>query len=839
MKQINPCSFETLWDRAKPKPSEAISPENQTLCQALFEALPDAIAVVDSQGRIRQINAELERLFGYDREDLLGRPIESLIPERYRARHIDHRQHYRAAPYRLKMSQRPELYGLRRDGSEFPVDVHLAPIKAEEGTLTISVIRDITPHKTAEAEIQEHAHRKAILADLSQSALAGTSLDRLMKHAVEQIAQCLDIEYTKILELLPDGRALRLKAGVGWREGLVGEATVSAGLESQAGYTLLISKPADESTLIAGEPVIVDDLRSETRFSGPPLLFEHGVVSGMSITIPGYARPYGVLGVHTKKHRAFTEDDAQFLRAVAYTLALAIERRQTEEALRESEMRARRLVEANIIGVFEGIEDQICNANQIFLDMLGYSREDLQAGRLRWPEMTPPEYQALDEAARNQLLDHGAITPFEKEFIRKNGTRVPILICATALERSPFTWIAFIVDLSEYKRLEDSLRRRAAELADADRRKDEFLAMLAHELRNPLAPIRNAVHILHRQVPLLPESQRPLEMIERQTQHLARLVDDLLDVSRVTRGKINLHKLPVDLVALTARVVENHRPSASAHQHTVTLTLPPCPLYVEGDDVRLTQVLDNLLNNANKYTPDGGHIWVTVKDRKDEVLVSIRDSGIGIAENDLSEVFDLFAQVDPGIDRARGGLGIGLSLVKRLVEMHGGYVEARSDGPGKGSEFIIYLPLLSAKTELVSHSWSALPASEAPPVLRVLVVDDNYDAAESMALLVKLWGHETRIVHDGRSAVDICQTYKPDVVLLDLGLPGMSGYEVAQHLRKEYGDSMTLFALTGYGQAEDRQRSAAAGFNHHLVKPIDPGILRTLLASREVRPAQS
>jgi CheY-like chemotaxis protein len=169
--------------------------------------------------------------------------------------------------------------------------------------------------------------------------------------------------------------------------------------------------------------------------------------------------------------------------------------------------------------------------------------------------------------------------------------------------------------------------------------------------------------------------------------------------------------------------------------------------------------------------------------------------------------------------------------------MHGGYVEARSDGPGKGSEFIIYLPLLSAKTELVSHSWSALPASEAPPVLRVLVVDDNYDAAESMALLVKLWGHETRIVHDGRSAVDICQTYKPDVVLLDLGLPGMSGYEVAQHLRKEYGDSMTLFALTGYGQAEDRQRSAAAGFNHHLVKPIDPGILKTLLASREVRPA--
>jgi PAS domain S-box-containing protein len=828
----NPCSFETLWDTTRPKQTGEVLSEDQTLCQALFEALPDAIAVVDSEGRIRQINAELERLFGYDRKDLLDRPIECLIPERFRERHAAHRERYRTAPYRLKMSHRPELYGQRRDGTEFPVDVHLAPIKTAEGIRIISVIRDITSHKTAEAEIQEHAHRKAVIADLSQSALAGSGLDRLMEYVVEQVARCLDIEYAKILELLPDGRTLLLKAGVGWKEGLVGKATVSAGLESQAGYTLLISKPADESTLIAGKPVIVEDLSRETRFSGPPLLFEHGVVSGMSITIPGYARPYGVLGVHTRKHRVFSEDDAQFLRAVAHILALAIERRQTEEALRESEMRARRLVEANIIGVIEGVEDQICNANQIFLDMLGYTGEELLGGRLRWPEITPPEYHALDDAARSQLLDHGAIPPFEKEFIRKNGTRVPILLCATILERSPFTWIAFIVDLSEYKRLEDSLRRRAAELAEADRRKDEFLAMLAHELRNPLAPIRNAVHILHRQAPLLPESQRPLEMIERQTQHLARLVDDLLDVSRVTRGKINLQRMPVDLVALTARVVENHRPSASAHQHTVTLTLPPRPLYVEGDDVRLTQVLDNLLNNANKYTPDGGHIWVTVREGQREAIVSVRDSGIGIAEDELPGVFELFAQVDPGIDRARGGLGIGLSLVKRLVEMHGGRVEAHSDGHGKGSEFIVYLPLLPRDIQSLPAEY-AQPITETPVALRVLVVDDNDDAAESMGSLVKLWGHETRIVHDGRSAVDLCRTFKPNVVLLDLGLPGMSGYEVARCLRKQHGDSMTLYALTGYGQAEDRARSKASGFDHHLVKPINPDGLKTLLNSRK------
>ncbi|HYE33894.1 PAS domain S-box protein [Methylocaldum sp.] len=833
MKQKNLCSFEALLDAAKAN-KEAL-PANQTLCQALFEALPDAIVVIDSRGRILQMNAELERLFGYDRGDLQGQPIEILLPDRYRERHIDQRQRYIAAPYRLKVSHRPELYGRRRDGTEFPVDVHLAPTNSAEGTLTIGVIRDITAYKTVEAEIQEHAHLKATIADLSQLALAGIGLDRLMEHTVAQIARCLRIEYAKVLELLPDGQALRLKAGVGWKEGYVGEATVGADLDSQAGYTLLLSKPADESTLIAGEPVIVEDLRSETRFSGPPLLFEHGVVSGMSITIPGYARPYGVLGVHTTQCRAFTQDDAQFLRAVAHILALAIERRQTEEALRESEMRARRLVEANVIGVLEGVEDQIRNANQIFLDMMGYSREDLAAGKLRWPEMTPPEYRLLDEAARDQLLNHGAVTPFEKEFIRKDGARVPILLCATVLERSPFTWIAFVVNLSERKRLEDSLRRRAVELAEADRRKDEFLAMLAHELRNPLAPIRNAVHILHRQTPPLPECHRPLEMIERQTQHLARLVDDLLDVSRVTRGKINLQKQSVDLVALATRVVENHRPIASTHQHTVTSTLPPCPLAIEGDEVRLTQVLDNLLNNAIKYTPDGGHIWVTVEDRNGEALVSVRDNGIGIAQDDLPGIFDLFAQVNPGIDRARGGLGIGLSLVKRLVDMHGGHVEARSEGTEKGSEFIIHLPLLSRKTEPPSFSRGVLPTSEARAALRVLVVDDNYDAAESMALLVNLWGHETHVVHDGHAAVDACRTYKPDVVLLDLGLPGMSGYEVAQRLRKDYGDSMMLFALTGYGQAEDRARTAATGFNYHLVKPIDPDPLKALLASLGAR----
>jgi PAS domain S-box-containing protein len=690
MERNTSCPFEVLWETADPQRVT----EGQMPCQVLLESLPDAIVIADLQGHILRINAETERLFGYDRAELQGRPVEILMPERYRERHAEHRQRYAEAPHRLEMSRRLDLHGRRKDGTEFAVDIHLAPIASKQGPLIIVVVRDISKYKTIEAEIRERASRKAALADLGQAALASSDLDRFMEHVVVCVAQCLEVELAKILELLPDGQSLLLKAGVGWREGYAGQATVSAGLESQAGYTLLLSRPAEDSTLVAGEPVLVEDLRRETRFNGPPLLFDHGVVSGMSITIPGHGRPYGVLGVHTTRRREFTQDDVEFLRAVTHLLALAIERQRTEAALYESELRTRRLVDANVIGVLEGVEDRILSANSVFLDMVGYSREDLLAGKLRWPEMTPSQYLPQDEAMWGQLLNQGAAPPCEKEYFRKDGSRVPILMGAALLKRAPLTWICFALDLSERKRLEDSLRQRAAEFAEVDRRKDEFLAMLGHELRNPLAPIRNAVRILSRQGPSSSESQRLVAMIERQTLHLTRLVDDLLDISRISRGKITLQKKPVDLVSTVARVVEDNRPNTEAHGHTVTVTLPPVALKVAGDQVRLTQVIDNLYSNAIKYTPSGGHLWVTVEKKAGEALVSVRDNGIGIARDDLLGIFDLFTQIDPGIDRTRGGLGIGLSLVKKLVEMHGGRIEARSEGPDQGSEFIVHFPLL-------------------------------------------------------------------------------------------------------------------------------------------------
>ncbi len=381
-------------------------------------------------------------------------------------------------------------------------------------------------------------------------------------------------------------------------------------------------------------------------------------------------------------------------------------------------------------------------------------------------------------------------------------------------------------------------QRLGAELAETDRRKDEFLAMLAHELRNPLAPLRNAVHLFRMLGPGDANLQRVGGIIERQVLHLTRLVDDLLDVSRITRGKIELHTEPIDLAAVVACSVEASRPLLDARRHELTVQLPGQPLWVEGDATRLTQVLGNLLNNAAKYTPEGGHICLTVEAGEKEATVRVRDDGRGIAADFLPRVFDLFTQGDPSPARSEGGLGIGLTLVKSLVGMHGGRVEAHSDGPGHGSEFVVRLPLLpmgngewgsgneKQSTSVIPHS--PLPIAHSR---RVLVVDDNADAADSLATLLRVQGHEVHAAADGPGALREVEGWRPQVVLLDIGLPGMDGYEVARRLREQAGwEQVLLVAVTGYGQEEDRRKALEAGFDAHLVKPADPGVLQELLA---------
>ena len=385
---------------------------------------------------------------------------------------------------------------------------------------------------------------------------------------------------------------------------------------------------------------------------------------------------------------------------------------------------------------------------------------------------------------------------------------------------------------SARQRIDEELRRRADEIAAADRRKDQFLAMLAHELRNPLAPIRNAVELMRQVETLDPSFQPNREMVERQVKNLARLVDDLLDVSRITQGSIRLRKEPVELRTILDRAVDATRPLIESRGHQLVLELAREPIRLDADPTRLEQVVTNLLNNAAKYTMPGGHIWLAAELDGKEAVVRVRDNGIGVPPDVLGRVFEPFVQTDGSLARSEGGLGIGLTLVRSLVEMHGGRVEAHSPGLGQGSEFTIRLPARVAQpAELPAPPVSETAVRPLARPLRILVVEDNVDAAESLATLLRVWGHDVQVVHDGLQALDAARGRRPEVVLLDIGLPGLDGYQVARRLREDLGlGGALLVAMTGYGQPEDRRRSREAGIHHHFVKPVEPFVLRNLLA---------
>jgi signal transduction histidine kinase len=374
----------------------------------------------------------------------------------------------------------------------------------------------------------------------------------------------------------------------------------------------------------------------------------------------------------------------------------------------------------------------------------------------------------------------------------------------------------------------DELQAQAEALKDADRRKDEFLATLAHELRNPLAPLRQGLDILRRS----PDGEGAgdiRDMMDRQLVHLVRLIDDLLDVSRVSQGKIELRKEKIEAADVVRAAVESSRPLIDAARHSLTIDVPALPIWLDADLTRLAQVLGNLLNNAAKYTPDGGRIGLTVQATGDTVVIAVSDNGIGIPAEMQSKVFQLFAQVDNHLDRARGGLGIGLALVKQLVTLHGGTVEVESAGAGQGSRFTIRMPQASAPA---SRPGAEPPQPSPARSLKILVVDDNVEVAEIAGLMLEEIGHTYRIIHDGRRALEAAKDFRPDAILLDIGLPGMDGYAVCRTLRQDDAFKRTpIIAQTGWGQDRDKMQSSEAGFDHHLVKPVTLSDLERLLAN--------
>jgi PAS domain S-box-containing protein len=477
------------------------------------------------------------------------------------------------------------------------------------------------------------------------------------------------------------------------------------------------------------------------------------------------------------------------------------------------------------------LEGRVTYANEPLLALWGKPLHEA-VGKNFFDLGYPPELAERLQRQIRKVIDTRRPLRDETPYASPAGTReyeyifVPVVGASGAVEAVAGS----TRDISDRKALEVTLQEQAEQLLQADRRKDEFLAMLAHELRNPLAPIRNAAQVIRLLGTTEPNVQRSTEVIERQVQTMARLVDDLLDVSRITTGKIKLQKEPVELATVVARAVEAARPLIEARRHALTVRLPPEAMRLEADVTRLAQVVGNLLANAAKYTENGGRIELGVARHGNIAVVRVRDNGVGIPAAMLPRIFDLFVQVDRSLARSEGGLGIGLTLVKSLVEMHGGSVEAHSEGLGRGSEFVVRLPVLQTRHDPNPDQAERSGDYPSPP-RRILVVDDNVDAAASLAMLLQVEQHDVRTAHDGPTALHVAEAFRPEVIFLDIGLPRMDGYEVARRLRKQAGLEKTLLvALTGYGQEEDRRRSQQAGFDAHLVKPADPVALQQLLA---------
>jgi PAS domain S-box-containing protein len=566
----------------------------------------------------------------------------------------------------------------------------------------------------------------------------------------------------------------------------------------------------------------------EGAIDGTAHLLVAGVVRGEAVPSghPTVLIDGGGTMKYVEHNAAPIRDDKGEVTGVVIVLRDVTERRQAEQALRVSEERFARFMQ-HLPGLawIKDEQGRYVYANDAAVRAFRHPRGDLY-GRTDeevFPAETAARFRENDRRALASEAGVQVVETLEHEdgiIHHSIASKFPI---PGRGDRPGFVG-GVAIDITDLKRAEAALR-------DADRRKDEFLAMLAHELRNPLAPIRNAVTVM-----AMSEDDRDTqrwsgEVIDRQVRHLSSLVDDLLDVSRITQGKITLTKAPLAVSSFVHAAVESSRPLIDARKHALEVKLTDEPLRVDGDLTRLAQVVLNLLNNAAKYTPEGGHIRLSSGRDGDRCRISVRDDGEGITPETLPTIFDLFTQANRSLDRSQGGLGVGLTLVRRLVEMHGGTVEAHSDGPGEGSEFVVRLPLLreGAATPVVDRPAGG-PAGGSGRSRRILIVDDSPDTRASLARLMKRLGHEVEVAPDGIAAVQAAIRYTPDLVLLDIGLPGMDGYEVARRLKLEPSlHGICLVALTGYGSESDRQRSTEVGFDDHLVKPVEfDALLRAL-----------
>lgn len=684
----------------------------------------------------------------------------------------------------------------------------------------VGAVQDVTAQKRAEERLR-------LLDTLSQATRDAVNAKEIMGITTRLLGEHLGATRCAYADVEPDNDEFTI------RDDWNADGTLS----STGVYSLNLFGPRAAADLRAGRTLIIHDVDKELApDEGADTFNALGIKAIITRPLVKGGKLTAMMAVHQSRPRRWSEADVGLVEEVVERSWAHIERVRAMELVQESEAHLASLLEQTAVGIAEtDLTGCILRTNDRYCEIVQRSREEVVGHYMQ--EFTHP-----DDLPRNLVLFEKAVregTPFEieKRYVRPDGSNVWVNNTVSFIRRtgdeSHSTILAVVLDISARKHAEEELRK-------ADRRKDEFLAMLAHELRNPLAPISAAADILT-VANLDPQRVKTTSnVIKRQVRHMTSLVDDLLDVSRVTRGLVKLDMAPLDAKTIVSDALEQVRPLIEEKRHHLGIELTPEAAHVVGDQKRLVQVLANLLNNAAKYTPIGGSIVLHTEIDKDQVVLHVADNGIGIDKELQPYVFDLFAQAKRSSDRSQGGLGIGLALVRSLVELHGGTVSCFSEGPGKGSRFSVRLPRLSQADEVRDFAARAAPANHAGRPLRILVVDDNADAAGMLAMFLETLEHQVFVEHESRRALERARIEQVDVCLLDIGLPGMDGYELARRLRAQPQTAHALLvAITGYGQDQDKQAAHDAGFDYHFAKPVDTAALTELLRDTESRLAKT
>lgn len=790
--------------------------EAQSLLAAIVASSEDAIVSKTLDGVITSWNKGAELLFGWRADEAIGQSIHLIVPPELREEERDILE-------RLRKGERVQhlaVERVRKDGSRVHVSVTISPVYDRHGHIIgcSKTARDITTRKAWEDQLVRSEEAQRLLVGIHDATRGLTDPVIVMREIVTRVGLHFNVIRCAYGDIGDDQSELIVARGY------TRDVATVAGR-----YALDAFGPLLAGELKAGRSVAIADVRTDPLTDTPRAQATYAAMQIVSIVVVPLVRSGQLVSILTMadgRPRAWREDETRLLEQVAERTLFAVENSRTQAQLRDSRDVMQLAMRTGNMGAWSRdlVLDTVWWSPELG-EIFGFEPDDTNFTRERLFQQVKPEAReqlpVLILAALRERRDYF----FEFEFQHaKTGEWRWMESRGRATfgnDGEPTMLYGLGIDITD--------RRRAVEaLQEADRRKDEFLATLAHELRNPLAPISSGLHIL-RSSASPAQTSTALEIMERQVNQMVRLVDDLLDVARITTGKVEIRREPIDLADAIRDAIETVSPEIGQRQHPLTIEAPDAPVFVDADRTRLAQVFGNLLNNSAKYSEPGQPLSITFARDGIDAVVRVRDAGIGIHPDMLARVFDMFRQADRTGGRARGGLGIGLSLVKRIVETHGGTVTATSEGLGEGSEFVVRLPAIDAPR--VKDRAAAL-ADGSPSRRRILVVDDNEDAAESLAALLSISGHDTRMAHDGPDAVKEAERFNPDIVFLDIGMPTLDGHETAKLIRQQpWGKEMVLIALTGWGQTEDRRRSKDAGFNHHLVKPADPAVVQKLLAS--------